>query len=151
MLKTNKDSPFYDPSMEKVVEAANKVDLSTKKAVYHNNIDKGFFSDMTTKHKQSPLGLYLFLKEYVWRNHHPKDIYKLHRYYITGGIMVASFPMDKLVEIFNKDKATINRWLKSLRDEGYLEYGDKVGPRHQNTYVLGYVEDGKDVFYADVI
>jgi len=153
MIEVNKESPWYRPDMDDMVREANafKFTNDTRPNIRkgHIRIGHGFFDRMNNKVKQCPLGLYEFLRRYAWNGPHPKDIYKLYYRYYTKGLLVASFPMDKLVKIFGVDKATINRWLKKLRDEGYVEYGDKVGKSGQNTYVLGYIKNGEEVYYAD--
>jgi DNA-binding transcriptional ArsR family regulator len=161
MIEINRESPFYSPDLDEIVDRANQIALeketySGKKAAVsnirkgHDRVNKKFFNDMKSKHKRCPMGLYFFLRSYIWRNHHTKDIYKLYYRYYLKGILAATYSMDKLAEIFGVSKDTVNRWLKSLRDEGWIEYGDKVGLQNQNTYIFGMVnDDGEEIFYAD--
>lgn len=125
-------------------------------------IDADFFADIKVakqiradgnikSYKQSPLGLYLFLRKYVWTDDHPKDIYRLyHRYYLKG-ILASTYAMTTLAEIFGVSEKCINDWLKKLRCEGAIKYGDvKVGRDQQNVYFLGTIDEyGFHNYYAD--
>jgi hypothetical protein len=93
--------------------------------------------------------LNIVLRNSVWKNQHPKDIYNLYyHYFIKQHKLAACWAIETLAELFGVSEKTIRRW----RDELVAENCMTVVKRYNqpDIYIMGEVdEDGNEKYYAD--
>lgn len=99
------------------------------------------------------LMLYLLLRRYVWRE---VNNTKLGNSY-QRGFLVASMSRKKLAEKIGRDDITVWRWLKKLRELGWVKVMREDGDT--NIYYLGThkviekdgIEVPEETFFADMV
>jgi hypothetical protein len=93
--------------------------------------------------------LNIFLRNSVWKNQHPKDIYNVYyHYFIKQRKLAACWPVETLADLFGVVEKTIRRWRDELVAEGCMT----VVKRYNlpDIYIMGEVdEDGNEKYYAD--
>jgi hypothetical protein len=112
----------------------------------HIRLGLGF---LKLEQNQNKTMLNIFLRNSVWKNEHPKDIYNLHhQYFIKQRKLAACWALETLADLFGKSEKTIRRW----RDELVAEGSMTVVKRYQkpDIYIMGEVdEEGNEKYYAD--
>jgi len=114
----------------------------------HIRLGLGF---LKLEQNQNKTMLNIFLRNSVWKNHHPKDKYKLHdHYFIKQRKLAACWALETLADLFDVSEKTIRRW----RDELVAEGSMTVVKRYNKPaiYIMGEVdEDGNEKYYADKV
>ena len=114
----------------------------------HIRLGLGF---LKLEENQNKTMLNIFLRNSVWKNHHPKDKYKLHyHYFIKQRKLAACWALETLADLFDVSEKTIRRW----RDELVAEGSMTVVKRYNKPaiYIMGEVdEDGNEKYYADKV
>lgn len=107
------------------------------------------------KHRSAFTG-YVYIRSQVVRGIYSGDKYDLYNRYYKDNKFAAGPSFRHLSEAFGyKDENTkpVRNWVKQLYAEGafIIDKIDVGKPEPANIYVLGYNEQGKHVFYYDIV
>ena len=132
--------------LEEQRKRAKRPDKMSNVREQHIRLGLGF---LKLEQNQNKTMLNIFLRNSVWKNQHPKDIYNLHhQYFIKQHKLAACWALETLAGLFNVSERTIRRW----RDELVAEGSMTVVKRYQipDIYIMGEVdEEGNEKYYAD--
>lgn len=87
---------------------------------------------------------YVVLRDYVWRSSNGSSALKDAK---SESLVVASIRIDRIAEQIGANRKTIQSALRVLKEAGWIEVRSNSG--RSSIYVLGRVENGKEVYFAD--
>ena len=93
--------------------------------------------------------LYIVLRNSVWKNKHPKDIYNIYyHYFIKQRKLAACWAIETLAGLFGVSEKTIRRWRDELVAEGAMTTVKRYNK--PDIFIMGESDEvGNEKYYAD--